>query len=188
MPHARRWKTSARKTLKLLGHRTPQSRRVLQCRCTTQPILSAERQPPRVGQLEGEENGEKDGTVPCTHKNKHMHKKRVQAHGCCLNWMCTEAAAEGKKKKKAHKGGTHCGRPPPHQGKKSKVCPQVAAVHKGCSREKKKRKHASGAHTVEGLLNTRKKKKESKVCPRLAAVLCEDRVTSARGFRHGPCW
>lgn len=160
MPHARRWKTSARKTLKLLGHRTPQSRRVLQCRCTTQPILSAERQPPRVGQLEGEENGEKDGTVPCTHKNKHMHKKRVQAHGCCLNWMCTEAA-EGKKKKKstqgghalwkasstpgekkqglslsgssaqrlqqrkkkkkeARVGGTHCGRPPQHQGKKKR--------------------------------------------------------------------
>lgn len=159
MPHARRWKTSARKTLKLLGHRTPQSRRVLQCRCTTQPILSAERQPPRVGQLEGEENGEKDGTVPCTHKNKHMHKKRVQAHGCCLNWMCTEAAAEGKKKKstqgghtlwkasstpgekkqglsssgssaqrlqqrkkkkEARVGGTHCGRPPQHQGKKKR--------------------------------------------------------------------
>lgn len=160
MPHARRWKTSARKTLKLLGHRTPQSRRVLQCRCTTQPILSAERQPPRVGQLEGEENGEKDGTVPCTHKNKHMHKKRVQAHGCCLNWMCTEAAAEGKKKK-AHKGGTHCGRPPPHQGKKSKVCPQVAAVHKGCSREKKKKEaRVGGTHCGRPPQHQGKKKRK----------------------------
>lgn len=160
MPHARRWKTSARKTLKLLGHRTPQSRRVLQCRCTTQPILSAERQPPRVGQLEGEENGEKDGTVPCTHKNKHMHKKRVQAHGCCLNWMCTEAAAEGKKKKKSTQGGHTLWKASSTPGeKKQGLSSSGSSAQRLQQRKKKKRKHASGAHTVEGLLNTRGKKK-----------------------------
>lgn len=159
MPHARRWKTSARKTLKLLGHRTPQSRRVLQCRCTTQPILSAERQPPRVGQLEGEENGEKDGTVPCTHKNKHMHKKRVQAHGCCLNWMCTEAA-EGKKKKKHTRGARTVEGLLHTRGKKARsVLKWQQCTKAAAEKKKKKRKHASGAHTVEGLLNTRGKKK-----------------------------
>lgn len=188
MPHARRWKTSARKTLKLLGHRTPQSRRVLQCRCTTQPILSAERQPPRVGQLEGEENGEKDGTVPCTHKNKHMHKKRVQAHGCCLNWMCTEAAAEGKKKKK-HTRGAHTVEGLLHtRGKKARSVLKWQQCTKAAA-EKKKKGSTRRGHTLWKASSTPgEKKKESKVCPRLAAVLCEDRVTSARGFRHGPCW